>query len=147
MKPLLGVSGLIGLIISTALFSADAVLGQVVCDSNCMYEQHKALNQLYTALNGPSWYKYTNWVIEADPTAASPATAAHCTYSGVYCCKGGPPHACPMPAGANFFTDCPIPCGVFGLSLANNNLVGKIEDADDSIWDALNTLAFVNMQG
>ena len=143
MEPLSGVSGLVGLILSVALIGASAALGDVVCDSSCMYKQHKALNQLYTALDGPSWYRSSGWIIEADPSALLPA---HCMYAGVYCCKGSGSQ-CSMPRGANFFTDCPTPCGVFGLSLGNNNLVGNVEDADDTIWDALDTLAFVNMQG
>ena len=144
MKPLSVVNSLVGLILSVAIFGARIALGDVVCDSSCMYEQHKALNQLYTSLTGPSWYKRTGWVIEADPSETLPY---HCTYSGVYCCKGSGPRACSMPPGAIFFTDCPTPCGVFGLSLGNNNVVGKIEDPNDEIWDALDTVAFVNMQG
>ena len=49
-------------------------------------------------------------------------------------------------------TDAPVvsctPCGaVVGLSLDNNNLVGQIEDSSGAIWDVMESLEFINLQG
>ena len=95
--------------------------------------QRVALQSFYAALSGSAWVSNTGWITDAPTT--------HCTWEGVYCCQGS---GC---ESANGITDCTTPCGVVGLSLANNNLVGNLEDADGLIWDALDTLEFLNLQG
>ena len=94
--------------------------------------QHNALAQLYAVAGGPTWVSNTGW--------NSPYSGAdHCSWSGVYCCGGS---MCP---GSLDFAGCTEPCAVWALSLANNNLAGHIDD--DTIWDALDTLMALNLQG
>ena len=105
-----------------------------------IYEQHLALNNLYNALNGTAWVSNTGW-----GGAASNTTATYCTWTGVYCC-GAASSSC-MPLHSAILTTCSTPCAVLGVSLANNNLVGQIADTNGDIWDALEALEFLNLQG
>ena len=106
-----------------------------------IYEQHLALNNLYDALNGTAWVSNTGW-----GGAASNTTATYCTWTGVYCCYVAS-SSCIMPANSVYLTTCSTPCAVLGLSLANNNLVGQIADSNGDIWDALEAIEFLNLQG
>ena len=106
-----------------------------------IYEQHLALNNLYDALNGTAWGSNTGW-----GGAPSNTTATYCTWKGVYCCYVASSPGC-MPANSLYLATCSTPCAVLGLSLANNNLVGQIADSDGDIWDALEAMMFLNLQG
>ncbi|DBB15937.1 TPA: hypothetical protein ACH3X3_003311 [Trebouxia sp. C0006] len=106
-----------------------------------IYEQHLALNNLYDALNGTAWGSNTGW-----GGAPSNTTATYCTWKGVYCCYVASSPGC-MPANSLYLATCSTPCAVLGLSLANNNLVGQIADSDGDIWDALEAIEFLNLQG
>ena len=116
------------------LFSRKAVAADI-------YEQHLALNNLYDALNGTAWVSNTGW-----GGAASNTTATYCTWEGVYCCYVAS-STCVMPPYSVYLTTCSTPCAVLGLSLANNNLVGQIADSNGDIWDALEAIEFLNLQG
>ena len=96
--------------------------------------QHDALTRFYTAAGGPSWVVNSGW---GEPYSG----AAHCSWAGVYCCRGS---SCPYHTSFDF-PGCTQQCAVWGLSLANNNLVGRIDD--DSIWEYLDTLLILNLQG
>ena len=96
--------------------------------------QYDALTTLYSAVGGPSWVVNSGWT---SPFAA----AAHCSWPGIYCCPGS---ACPYPASVPF-PGCTQECAVWGLWLANNNLIGRIDD--NSIWERLDTLLLLNLQG
>ena len=106
-----------------------------------IYEQHVALNNLYDALNGTAWDSNTGW-----GGAPSNTTATYCTWTGVYCCYVASSPSC-MPANGLSLTTCSTPCAVLGLSLANNNLVGQIADSNGDIWDALEAIEFLSLQG
>ncbi len=106
-----------------------------------IFEQHLALNNLYDALNGTAWVSNTGW-----GGAASNTTATYCTWKGVYCCYVAS-SSCVMPPHSAYLTTCSTPCAVLGLSLANNNLVGQIADSNGDIWDALEGIEFLNLQG
>ena len=98
------------------------------------HKQHDALIRFYSAAGGPSWVANDGW---NDPYSG----AAYCGWAGVYCCGG---LSCPYRTAFDF-PGCTQQCAVWGLSLANNNLVGRIDD--DSIWEDLNTLLILNLQG
>lgn len=103
-------------------------------------EQYNALTTLYTALNGSAWVSNTGW---GDALSTS-GEANYCTWTGVYCC--GASSCTVLPADAPVVS-C-TPCGaVVGLSLDNNNLVGQIEDSSGAIWDVMESLEFINLQG
>ncbi|DBB03723.1 TPA: hypothetical protein ACH3X3_011034 [Trebouxia sp. C0006] len=106
-----------------------------------IYEQHVALNNLYDALNGTAWDSNTGW-----GGAPTNTTATYCTWKGVYCCYVAS-STCIMPSNSVYLTTCSTPCAVLGLSLANNNLVGQIADSNGDIWDALEAIEFLNLQG
>jgi len=106
-----------------------------------IFEQHLALNNLYDALNGTAWVSNTGW-----GGAASHTTATYCTWKGVYCCYVAS-SSCVMPPHSVYLTSCSTPCAVVGLSLANNNLVGQIADSNGDIWDALEAIEFLSLQG
>ncbi|DBA80596.1 TPA: hypothetical protein ACH3X1_007856 [Trebouxia sp. C0004] len=106
-----------------------------------IYEQHLALNNLYDALNGTAWVSNTGW-----GGAASNTTATYCTWKGVYCCSV-PSSSCVMPPHSASLTSCSTPCAVVGLSLVTNNLVGQIADPNGDIWDGLEAIEFLNLQG
>ena len=119
------------------LLSASFAAGQDCSDpaSRCYMEQDTALTTLYDTLGGSGWRSKGQWL----------TTAHHCTWTGVYCC------ICTGGIQANYFTgsaSCSVPCSVIGLNLGNNNLVGQLSSLDSStVWTALDTLVFINIQG
>ena len=115
----------------TLLLGLTRSLGTQVVD---LEAQRDALTTLFSAVGGPSWVVNSGWT---SPFAA----AAHCSWPGIYCCPGS---ACPYPASVPF-PGCTKECAVWGLWLANNNLVSRIDN--DSIWDRLETLLLLNLQG
>jgi len=122
------------------LFLIQLSVGQT-CNSSCISDQQLALNNLYAALNGSAWVSDTRW--NSAPTGGP----EYCLWEGVYCCKGETDVCLTLPADSAYITACTTPCAVVGLSLANNNLVGQIEDNAGTIWEVLDTLEFVNLQG
>ena len=141
MQPLSAVSGL--LILAVILGLANDAAAVTPCDSNCIFAQHTALNKLSDLLNGQLGREKQIGVLSQTPLQHQ-LTA----YAGVYCCSSNAPGTpCTMPTGANFFTDCPVPCGVLGVFLSNNNLVNQVEVAAGDIWRDLSTWGVVNLQG
>ena len=119
------------------LLSASFTAGQDCSSpsSRCYTDQQTALTTLYDSLGGPGWRSHGQWL----------TTAHHCTWSGVYCC------ICTGGVRGNYFTgsaSCSAPCSVIGLNLGNNNLVGQLSSLDSStVWTALDTLVFLDIQG
>ena len=126
-----GTAGLGVLFVRLALLSS--LVGSLNAQLN-LAAQHAALTRFYSAAGGQNWVVNYGW--------NTPYTgAAHCSWAGIYCCGGS---ACPYPTSFDF-PGCTQQCAVWGLSLANNNLAGRIDD--NSIWDYLDTLLILNLQG
>ena len=92
--------------------------------------QLTALQQFYTATQGPQWFSQQGW--------NSSQTADFCTWEGISCCDGTEVASDESPA-------CAYVGSVEFLTLPSNNLQGTIPD---SFWTELGcTLAEITLNG